>query len=124
MGEDPLRAPLGQAALELPRAADAREGQLAHRPQARIEHPGESQMDRGGERRVEDLRPGEDLERPRLEGGGAGLAVRLRLALDDAGRHAVARELGRGEEARRPRADHEHLDLSLAHGRHPNPRVR
>jgi hypothetical protein len=38
-GEDLLRAPLGQAALELPGAAHARERQLAHPSQARVEDP-------------------------------------------------------------------------------------
>jgi hypothetical protein len=116
IGEDPLRAPLRRAALDLPRAADPGEAHLPHRPQVRIEHPRETQMDRGGEHRVEDLRPTENLQRPRLQLSGTRLAVRLGPALHDPGRHAVARELGRGEQARRSRADHEHLGVSLAHG--------
>jgi hypothetical protein len=81
-------------------------------------------MNRGGERRIHDLRPGEHLERTRLERRGAGLVVRLRVAFDDASRDAVARELGRGEQARRSRADHDHLGLGVAHHRHSIPRAR
>jgi hypothetical protein len=69
-------------------------------------------MDRGGERRVDELGPGEDLERPRLERRRPGLAVWLTLPLDDARRHAVARQLGRGEEARRSGPDHHHASLT------------
>jgi hypothetical protein len=115
LGEDLRRAPLGQAPLKLPRAAHARERQLAHPSQARVEDPGATQMDRGRERGVDQPRPGEDLERPRLQRRGPGLAVPHRLALHNPRRHAVARQLGRGGQARRPGADHHHLGLSLAH---------
>jgi hypothetical protein len=58
-GEDLLRAPLGQAALELPRAAHPRERQLADPSQVRVEHPRAAQMDRGVQHPVDHPGPGQ-----------------------------------------------------------------
>jgi hypothetical protein len=72
-------------------------------------------MDRGAERRLEDPRPGEDLERPRLERRGAGWRCGSGWRSTTRVGHAVPRELGRDEQASRPGTDHEHLGLRLAH---------
>ncbi len=59
----------------------------------------------------------ENLERRRLKRGGPRLAMRACLAFYQAGRDAVARELDRGEQTRRPRAHDQHLGPRLAHRR-------
>ena len=116
VGEDSLGAPLGQTALEIPRASRACESHLGHETEIRVEDSREPQMDRRRERPIHHPSPRENLERTRLQRSGASLAMRFGLALDHAGPHTVPRELKSGKQARRSRADYQHLGLRrLAH---------
>ena len=108
-GEDLLGPPLRQAAQELPGAADPRESQLGYARQARIEDPGEPQMDGRLEHPVRNSRLLEDFQRRRLHGSRPGLVVRITFTLDDAGTNPVARQLCGREEPGRPTANHQHV---------------
>jgi hypothetical protein len=116
LGEDLLRAPLGQAALELPGTPHPRERQLAHPSQIRVEHPGAAQMDRRGQHPSNDPRPGQISSVPGCNAVARAWRCGHRLTLHNPGRHPVARQLGRREQTRRPRPDHHHLGLSLGRG--------
>lgn len=88
-GQDLLGPPLRQAALKLPRAADAGKVRLGDRLQIGVEHPRVPEV----HRRQQDLRDDaglrEDLQRSRLQRRRPGLARRHRLALDNAGADPV-----------------------------------
>jgi hypothetical protein len=66
-------------------------------------------MGRGGEGPVGHPRLFQDLQGAGLQRGGPGLPVRRGLALDHPGPHPMARKLNGGEQARRPRADHQYI---------------
>jgi hypothetical protein len=66
------------------------------------------------EKRVEHSRPVEQLESRGLDAGGASLPVSHEVLFDDVRPQAMARELARGEETRRPRANDQHFFCRLA----------
>ncbi len=66
-------------------------------------------MDGRREELLQQLRPLEDLQRPRLHGGGARLMVRAGFTLDNPGVHTMARQFHRGEKAGWPSADDQYL---------------
>ena len=119
--QDLLGPPLGQAALELPRAACAGEVRLGDRPQRCVQDPSESQRHRGQQLLPQDARLRENLQRSRLESRRPRLARRLRLALNYPGLHPVSRQLRGGEQAGRTRAHDKHGNAGDVADPHQHP---
>ena len=118
-GEDLLGPPLRQAALELPRASDAREGLLGQAAEAVVEDPREPHVNRGPEHPVQASRLLKNFQRRGLQRRGPGLPVRLRRPFDDPGPYAVLRQFQCREQARRPGPDHQ--DVRPARSPHTVP---
>ena len=116
--QDLLGAVLRQAALELARAAGAGERDLADGLELIVEHTRIFQVHRPRQEWIEGSRAGENLERSRLDDGGARLAMGVGFALDEPCLYAVARELSSCEQAGRAGADDQHLGGTrfIAHG--------
>ena len=103
--EDPLGLVLRQAALELAAAVDAVVAHGAELGHVRAVQAGTPDVLGGIEERRQQADGIQDLERAGLDRRGACLAVRPHLPLDESRLHAVAGELGGGEQPGRASAD-------------------
>jgi len=103
--ENSLRFILREAALELARAIETIMTVGAEFYHARTVHPRIANMLGRIDKRPQEADAVQDFKRAGLNGGRAGLAVRLHVALDEAGLNAMAGELCRGKYAGRTCAD-------------------